>query len=309
MRRWGGRHDGRRDIAEIARPPRATVPAGGRTSRSSELGPRSGLPGGAGARLPSASPPSPGPRHRPSRNQRRIVCTVGGCCGPGRSSSRRRIWVITTAGDSPAANRCSASCRSAFQEYEPGRVGVWWWDSTPWRNRVNARLRRVVRQFAASHTVCRDTTRSRPAREWSHPGSRWPAQSHTDTPRGRCRRARRPWPGPMQIAHAGVCPRRCPLSRLRGISREGSPRGGDGSTPRAAGPPPTPCRWGCESSWGDVRMNVDHSPSPAPSRRPPARDPVRARGGTGRAYPGAVLRERGWARSKSSRRCAAVTWV
>ena len=36
-------------------------------------------------------------------------------------------------------------------------------------------------------------------------------QSQTDTPKGRCRRARGPWPRPMQIAHAGVFPSRSPL--------------------------------------------------------------------------------------------------
>ncbi len=88
---------------------------------------------------------------------------------------------------------------------------VRWADCTAARNRSRAWERRAVRQSAARHTVWSDTTRSRPARDRSHPGSRWAAQSHTATPDGRCSSARGPWPGPMQIAHAGVFPSRGPL--------------------------------------------------------------------------------------------------
>ena len=64
---------------------------------------------------------------------------------------------------------------------------------------------------AACHARIRLTVRSRPARRLRNSGLRCAAQSHTDTPPGRCRSPRSPRPGPMQIRHGGALPQPLPL--------------------------------------------------------------------------------------------------
>ncbi len=73
-------------------------------------------PGGAGRRTGRVPRPV---SHRPSRNHRRIVRTLGGAASP--RATRRRSREITRPGGSPAANAASASRRSAGQAYEPGQ--------------------------------------------------------------------------------------------------------------------------------------------------------------------------------------------
>ncbi len=118
---------------------------------------------------------------------------------------------MTTAGGSPAANSASARALRAGHEYEPGRGRSAGARSRRSWCRSRARERRAVIESDAFHTCIRDTTRSRPALRVRNSGERWPSQSHTLTPHGRCSRARVPIPRPTQMAHGGLFPSRSPL--------------------------------------------------------------------------------------------------
>jgi hypothetical protein len=130
-------------------------------------------PGPSGASAPSS-------RQRPSRNHRRIVRTEGGRAGLVRAATRLGGAAMTPTRASPPAKPRTPTSRTRGHPAE-------------------------------RHTCMSETTMSRPARLRRNPGSRCAAQSHTDTPPGRCSGARFPWPLPTQIAHAGVDPRFGPL--------------------------------------------------------------------------------------------------
>lgn len=147
------------------------------------------------------------PCHRPSLNHRCIVRMDGGrapCFSAARMTSS-----MTARGASPAAKRRSMCARSSGQAYEPTGGAS---RRRTLRSRADSASSRCrVRHPAAAQTWRRLTTMSRPDRPVRKSSLRCSAQSHTLTPCGRSTLTRRPFPGPEQIAHAGVFPSRSPL--------------------------------------------------------------------------------------------------